>query len=212
MRAIRRAGRTTQCMGGWVRCLAVTTVRTSLEGACAEVDSLERAKETAGRLLSGALPRRWAHVQGVAFQAAVIFGDPLLTSAAWLHDIGYSPAIAVTGFHPIDGARWLRTQGADDALVSLVAHHSCAHIEAGLRGLGDVLADEFPRHPSLPHDELCFCDLTTSPDGEVIPPEERLAEIRRRYPDGHVVRAFIDTAEGELLGTVGRVRAALAAA
>lgn len=172
----------------------------------------KQARTTAGKLLSAALPRRWAHVQGVARQAAVLFGDPLLTSAAWLHDIGYSPAIALTGFHPVDGARWLRTQGADEALVSLVAHHSCAHIEAGLRGLGDILSAEFPRHPSLPHDELCFCDLTTSPDGEVVTAEERFAEIRRRYPDGHVVRTFIDTADGELLATVGRVRAALAAA
>ena len=199
-------------MGGLAVCLAGTTVLTSPEGAGVEVDRSEHAKETAGRLLRGPLPRRWLHVQGVAHQAAVVFGDPLLTSAAWLHDIGYSPAIAVTGFHPVDGARWLRTQGADEALVSLVAHHSCAHIEAWLRGLGGVLADEFPRHPSRPHDELCFCDLTTSPDGEVVTAKDRLAEIRRRYPDGHVVRTFVETAEGELLATVGRVRAALAAA
>jgi hypothetical protein len=31
-------------------------------------------------------------------------------AAAWLHDIGYAPAIAEsgTGFHPLDGARYLR--------------------------------------------------------------------------------------------------------
>jgi HD superfamily phosphodiesterase len=32
----------------------------------------------------------------------------LLEAAAWLHDIGYSPEIAVSGFHPLDGARYLR--------------------------------------------------------------------------------------------------------
>lgn len=164
----------------------------------------------AASLLSARLPRRWAHVQGVAERARTRFDDPFLVSAAWLHDVGYAPRIAFTGFHPVDGARWLRSQRVDEALVSLVAHHCCARIEAQMRGLGSVLLDEFPRHPSLPHDELCFCDLTTSPDGELVAPAARLAEIRRRYPDGHVVRAFIDRAEGDLLATVARVEAALA--
>ncbi|WP_406239339.1 hypothetical protein [Nocardia sp. NBC_01009] len=29
-------------------------------------------------------------------------------TAAWLHDIGYAPDIARIGFHPVDGAEFLR--------------------------------------------------------------------------------------------------------
>jgi putative nucleotidyltransferase with HDIG domain len=88
-------------------------------------------------------PRRWAHVQGVAARArdlASILGadDDLLEAAAWLHDIGYAPGLAVTGLHALNGARYLRdAQHADAMLCRLVAHHSCATIEAGERGLAD---------------------------------------------------------------------------
>ena len=82
------------------------------------------AAELARKLLEVPLPRRWAHVQGVAAQArslAPILGDDadLLEAAAWLHDIGYSPELADTGFHPLDGARYLRdVEHADPALCS----------------------------------------------------------------------------------------------
>src|SRR6185437_8727375 len=93
------------------------------------------AAELARKLLEVPLPRRWAHIQGVASQArslAPILGDDadLLEAAACLHDIGYSPELADMGFHPLDGARYLRdVEHADDALCRLVAHHSCAIIE-----------------------------------------------------------------------------------
>ena len=46
----------------------------------------------------------------------------LLEAAAWLHDIGYAPSLVATGFHPLDGARYLRdTQHADAMLCRLVA-------------------------------------------------------------------------------------------
>ena len=62
----------------------------------------------------------------------------LLEAAAWLHDIGYAPGLAVTGLHALNGARYLRdAQHADAMLYRLVAHHSCATIEAGERGLAD---------------------------------------------------------------------------
>ncbi len=67
------------------------------------------AESTARGLLEIALPRRWAHTCGVAATAATIADllgadAEVLAAAAWLHDIGYSPALAVTGFHPLDGA------------------------------------------------------------------------------------------------------------
>jgi HD-GYP domain-containing protein (c-di-GMP phosphodiesterase class II) len=64
------------------------------------------AEELARKLLEIPLPRRWAHVQGVAARArtlAPILGEDadLLEAAAWLHDIGYSPELVETGFHPL---------------------------------------------------------------------------------------------------------------
>lgn len=66
------------------------------------------AYELAESLLSTELPRRWAHSQGVAGRArelSLILGPEaeLLESAAVLHDIGYSPRLTSTGFHPLDG-------------------------------------------------------------------------------------------------------------
>lgn len=47
-----------------------------------------------------------------------------------LHYIEYTPALATTGFHPLDGARYLRDrETADERLVGLVANHSCAVLE-----------------------------------------------------------------------------------
>ena len=68
------------------------------------------AEHLARTLLQEPLPRRWAHVQGVAARACslapVLGADAdLLEAAAWLHDIGYAPDLAVTGLHALDGAR-----------------------------------------------------------------------------------------------------------
>ena len=68
----------------------------------------------------------------------------LLVAAAYLHDIGYAPELEDTGFHPLDGARWLRAHG-HERLAGLVAHHSGA-VRGGARGLADALA-EFPDEP-----------------------------------------------------------------
>ena len=109
------------------------------------------AQDLARALLADALPRRWAHVQGVAARArslALSLGSDagLLEAAAWLHDIGYLPELAATGLHGLDGARYLRdVQHADPMLCRLVAHHSCAVIEAEERGLAALLTSEFPR-------------------------------------------------------------------
>ena len=135
------------------------------------------AQQLARALLQELLPRRWAHVQGVAARArslAPVLGADagLLEAAAWLHDIGYAPDLTVTGFHPLDGARYLRdTQHADALLCRLVAHHSCAIIEAGEHGLAGILSLEFTPAPDALSSVLTFCDMTTSPDGELVPVE-----------------------------------------
>src|SRR5690606_7892667 len=116
---------------------------------------VDRARMMAQMRLAEVLPRRWMHVQAVGAKAAnlgsVLFGEEdsaVLAAAAWLHDIGYAPNLALTGFHPLDGARWLRSVGFDERVTNLVANHSCAHLEAAERGLAAELAAEFPREES----------------------------------------------------------------
>jgi hypothetical protein len=170
------------------------------------------ARELARELLEQPLPRRWAHTQGVARKArtlAPILGDKadLLETAAWLHDIGYSPQIAATGFHPLDGARYLRDEAhADDMICRLVAGHSCAIIEAGQRGLAHELSREFPAADGPLSDALTYCDMTTTPDGEPVAVGRRLSEISERYGPGHLVTRFIRLAEPHLLDAVRTVQ------
>jgi hypothetical protein len=102
-----------------------------------------------------------------------------LVAAAYLHDIGYSPELATTGFHPLDGARYLRSVGEED-LARLVAHHTNARCEARLRGL-EGYEDEFPFGDTVLDTALTFCDLSTSPDGEPVTLEERVTELVDRY-------------------------------
>ena len=146
--------------------------------------------------MAGVLPRRWRHVQAVAARAERLSAIPgvagqVLAAAAWLHDIGYAPDLHDTGFHPIDGGRFLRKLGVDDRLACLVAHHSCAVYEARVRGLEDVLLAEFPQEASVTYDALVFCDLTTGPAGQPVTYTERMREIKNRYgPDHEVSRAL----------------------
>jgi hypothetical protein len=176
-----------------------------------------RAEDIARMLLEKPLPRRWAHVQGVAATArtlAPILGGKtdLLTAAAVLHDIGYAPSLADTGFHPLDGARYLRdVEHADPMLCRLVAHHSCAIIEAEERGLAGVLAREFKPAPRNLDDALIYCDLTTGPDGQHMTIEQRLADIRARYgPTDLVTRALARSAP-QLEAATSRVARKLSA-
>ncbi len=133
------------------------------------------------------LGRRWFHVQAVAGKAKELSpavnerSRPVLLAAAWLHDIGYSPIIGHTRFHPLDGGRHLRSEGWPDRIVNLVAHHSGARFEAAERGLSAELGD-FPLEDSPVMDALVTADLTTGPSGEHLTYDERIAEILKRYP------------------------------
>ena len=173
------------------------------------------ARREAVRLLA-ACGTRLAHVASAARTAVrasstVSDGDVgLLVAAAWLHDIGYAPEIARTGFHSLDGARYLRSIGHDERLCRLVANHTGAWAEANARGLGDVLASEFPAEHSAAADALTYADLTTGPRGQPMTVEARLAEILTRYAPGHVVHQSIGRAQPDLLATVRRVEQRLA--
>jgi hypothetical protein len=176
------------------------------------------AEDTARTILQVPLPRRWAHTQGVAAQARTlkpILGNNtnLLIAGAWLHDIGYAPDLVDTGFHPLDGARYLGdTSQADELLCRLVAHHSCAVIEAAQRGLDRTLLREFALIDGELADALIYCDMTTGPDGRQMSVEQRVEEIRSRYaPDHPVSRALAHTAP-ELVRAVRRIQHRLAKA
>jgi putative nucleotidyltransferase with HDIG domain len=172
------------------------------------VITVSRARETARGALAEALPRRWDHVQGVAgaaerVAASLALSGEVLIAAAWLHDIGYAPDVVKTGFHPLDGARYLAGLGTPERIVNLVARHSNAILEAKLRGIGDLVA-VFPDECGALRDALWYCDLTTSPDGQPVSAPDRIAEIKERYGPGHIVTQFIIDGAPELLAAVGR--------
>lgn len=170
----------------------------------AAVESIGWARELSRGLLAGPLPQRWSHTCGVAGKAVSIapvagVGADLLVCAAWLHDIGYAAQLAVTGFHPLDGARYLRdVAGAGDRLCRLVANHSCAAIEAHHRGLADQLAAEFPELDDITAQALTYCDMTTSPAGQPVDMESRLQEIVERYGEGHLVSESMKQARPQI--------------
>ncbi len=164
------------------------------------------------------LGARWAHVQAVAEQAGRIASAVLpadqretLIAAAWLHDIGYAPALATTGFHPLDGARHLEALAVDRRLCCLVAHHSGATFEAEERGYAAELA-AFEREDSPVMDALIYAYMTTGPAGQHLSFEARIAEILGRYPPGHPVHCAITRSRPTLAAAVDRTARQLASA
>ncbi len=167
------------------------------------------AKDLAGTHLAE-MPRRWRHTQAVASKAQHVAIAALtssedqeaLVAAAWLHDVGYDPKVAETGFHPLDGARLVEAAGRP-RVAALVAHHSGAAVEAALRGLADELA-AFPDERSAVTGALTYCDLTTGPDGQDMSVDQRLDDIEARYGLDHVVTRAVRAAEPALRAAVAR--------
>lgn len=113
-------------------------------------ERLSAARDEARRLIEP-LGRRWHHLSAVGRLTERVGPElglavELLAAACWLHDIGYAPELVDTGMHAIDDARHLRRTGWDERIVSMVAHQSCALLEAEERGLSADL-DEFARPP-----------------------------------------------------------------
>jgi len=156
------------------------------------------ARGLAKKLLRKALPERWRHTQGVAGRAAELAvtvpaaDRPVLIAAAWLHDIGYAPAIQDTGFHPLDGGLYLRSAGWDDRLAALVAHHSGARFVPVERGY-DSMMTEFDFEDGPVSDALTYADQTVGPHGRRMTVPYRIAEaITRHGPDSPNARARVD--------------------
>jgi len=180
-------------------------------------DLVADARELARGLLdSPALARRWAHVQAVAARAgelaaAVAPGErEMLVAAAWLHDIGYGTDLVATGFHPLDGARYLERAGWPNRLVALVAHHSGARFEAAERGLLAEL-DGYPMEGGPLVDALVAADLTTGPAGQRLTFVERIEEILSRYPADSPVHRAVGRARPILAAHLDRVAERLSA-
>lgn len=168
---------------------------------------LEWAERTAHELLSE-LPTRLAHVVGVVRHAELVAdlvddGD-LLVAAAWLHDVGYSPQLVRTGFHPVDGAGFLRDRGAPPRLCALVANHSCARVEARNREVPLSWPDECSRL----RDALWWADMSTTPTGGDTDVRARLTEVTRRYGEDDVVSRSVTEAAPELFEAVDRIESA----
>jgi hypothetical protein len=103
-----------------------------------------------------------------------------LVAAAWLHDIGYAPAIAHTGFHPLDGALYLAGSGWPDRVVMLVAHHSHAALVAPFYSADHHLA-LIDHVPGTADDVLAYADLVAGHDGRATSPHQRIEEMRERH-------------------------------
>jgi putative nucleotidyltransferase with HDIG domain len=131
-------------------------------------------------------PARLAHSQAVARRAELLAlavdqdSAPLLVAAAWLHDIGYAPGLRDTGYHPIDGARYLQSLGWPPAICNLVAHHSGARFVATVLQL-DRQLDPYPFSQDALSDALTVADQTTGPRGEAMTVEQRMSDMLRRH-------------------------------
>ena len=106
-----------------------------------------------------------------------------------MHDIGYAPQLRDTGFHPLDGAVYLRREGWPAPVCDLVAHHSGSRFVARIRGLDDRLS-EFEFVEDASSDALTVADNTTAPDGRVMMLDERLRDkLKRHGPETPNARA-----------------------
>lgn len=174
-------------------------------------DILRRARATA-YAHTGTMHPRWEHIRSAGRRAEELARTGLvprrIVVAAWLHDVGYGPALLDTGFHPLDGARFLRSNGWPEEVASLVAWHSAADRDAERRGLEDQLA-AFAPPPQLELDMLNLIDLSTSPTGAAVTDCERIAEVIARHGPSSPTGSAKIIAREELLASSARAKAYL---
>jgi len=150
---------------------------------------IPEARDLVARILEED-PRRLQHCAGVAARAqALVTTVPpsaaeTLVAAAWLHDIGYGSQLRDSGFHPLDGAVYLRREGWPAPICHLVAHHSGSRFVARIRGVDDRLS-EFEFVEDASSDALTVADNTTAPDGRVMMFDERLRDKLKWHDPRH---------------------------
>jgi hypothetical protein len=94
-----------------------------------------------------------------------------------------------TGFHPLDGATYLRQEGRPDGVCALVAHHSGSRFVARIHGLDGSL-HEFEFAEDEPSDVLTSADNTADLDGSLVKLSVRLRDkLHRHGPDSPAARA-----------------------
>ena len=80
---------------------------------------IPEARDLVARILEDD-PERLQHCAGVAARAQALVATvppsaaDTLVASAWLHDIGYGSRLRDSGFHPLDGAVYLRREGWPD--------------------------------------------------------------------------------------------------
>jgi putative nucleotidyltransferase with HDIG domain len=162
------------------------------------------------RDLLSELPTRWRHTAAVAARAAELSTTveapdrDLLIAAAWLHDIGYSPALHETGFHALDGARYLERHGWPRRVCGLVAHHSGAWFVARALGLQAELG-RFTHELSAVSDALAYADQTVGPSGQRLPIRQRMTEAVGRHGSGSAQARVHGPRRAHLLAVANRV-------
>ncbi|MDH6245460.1 HD domain-containing protein [Mycobacterium sp. OTB74] len=157
-------------------------------------DVIDDAAEVAAGIFDE-MPERLHHSAAVAARAQVLSvtvppsAVDILVAAAWLHDIGYGSRLRLTGFHPLDGALYLRGDGWPEEVCTLVAHHSGSRFTARVLGLDDQLRQfAFVEDPQS--DAITVADNTAGPNGTIMTVDERLREkLTRHGPDSTNTRA-----------------------
>ena len=137
------------------------------------------------------LPDRHAHSLRV-YQNVGMFMDTItmhpdkkksILLAALLHDIGYSPDLRSSGFHPFDGYIYLHENGWDFEVTSLVLGHSFAR-ELSATQSPELYHIYYQKEKFLDTELLTIlslADFTAGPTGNLVTLSDRVNDIVNRY-------------------------------
>ena len=108
--------------------------------------------------------------------------------AAYLHDIGYSKRLQISGFHPYDGYVYCMENGYSDTVAKAVLLHSDAVLEMLIKGWNfkSLYSDVIRSLTSIEKEVfelVTFCDIHTQSTGVPCTIEERLRDVLIRYPN-----------------------------